>query len=182
VSNLLVIDTETTGTDPARNSLLSVALVPMEEPEKGREWFVEFDLRKLEWSADGWPLRNFDRFEEQWVRQAKPSEQVWVEIRGYLTEHFPDGATLVGHFVEFDLAFAKQLGPFHRIGQRRTIDTKGLARVCRELGRIPENVRLGLSGLCKHFGIEIPENARHTALGDAIATRELYLRLVETLR
>jgi DNA polymerase-3 subunit epsilon len=47
---------------------------------------------------------------------------------------------------------------------------------------LPANLRLSSDGLFAHFGIEVPPEKRHTALGDAVATAALYLKLVEVAR
>ncbi|HWQ09406.1 MAG TPA: hypothetical protein VN436_09875, partial [Holophaga sp.] len=60
------------------------------------------------------------------------------------------------------------------------IDTHSLAAALRDAGRLPlEN--LGSSALFEHFGIVVPEEKRHTALGDALGTFELYWKLVERI-
>ena len=59
----------------------------------------------------------------------------------------------------------------------RTVDTHSLAAGLRDAGRLPlEN--LSSTALFAHFGIEVPEARRHTALGDALATYDLYWKLV----
>ena len=40
---------------------------------------------------------------------------------------------------------------------------------------------LTLDALAEQFGIEIPPDKRHTALGDALATAEVLLRLIDLL-
>ena len=93
---------------------------------------------------------------------------------------------LAGHNVGFDRAF---LGAFleaqgHALEPRfshRLVDTHGIAAALRDAGKLPmEN--LGSDQLFAHFGIQVPEDRRHTALGDALATFELYWKLVGLMR
>ena len=61
------------------------------------------------------------------------------------------------------------------------VDTHSLAAALRDAGKLPLD-NLGSSALFAHFGIQVPEDKRHTALGDALATFELYWQLVELMR
>ena len=63
----------------------------------------------------------------------------------------------------------------------RLVDTHSLAAGLRDAGRLPV-ADLSSTALFAHFGIEVPEEKRHTALGDALATFDLYWKLVELAR
>jgi DNA polymerase III epsilon subunit-like protein len=60
----------------------------------------------------------------------------------------------------------------------RTVDTHSLMWALVVRGRLPPTVR-GSDAAFAHFGIAPDPDARHTALGDALATRELLLRLID---
>jgi len=107
----------------------------------------------------------------------------------FLDQHFPHRCKpiiLAGHNVGFDQAF---LGAFLESQGRsleprfshRLVDTHSLAAGLRDAGRLPL-ANLGSTELFAHFAIEVPEAKRHTALGDALATFELYWKLVELMR
>ena len=51
----------------------------------------------------------------------------------------------------------------------------------RDAGKLPL-AKLSSDALFAHFGIEVAPEARHTALGDALATFELYGKLTELFR
>ena len=38
-----------------------------------------------------------------------------------------------------------------------------------------------LDALCERFGVHIPPEARHTAMGDAVATAEVFIRMLSML-
>jgi DNA polymerase III epsilon subunit-like protein len=56
-----------------------------------------------------------------------------------------------------------------------------MAAALRDAGQLPLD-NLSSSALFAHFGIELPEEKRHTALGDSMATFELYWKLVELMK
>ncbi|WP_412063671.1 DEDD exonuclease domain-containing protein [Rubrivirga sp. IMCC45206] len=90
---------------------------------------------------------------------------------------FLGDSVLVAHNLPFDARFLdvalaeSGLPPL----QNQSLDTLRLAR--RLLSSLPSK---GLSKLTQHFGIKV--NGRHRALGDAVATAELLVILLERLR
>jgi DNA polymerase-3 subunit epsilon len=93
---------------------------------------------------------------------------------------------LVGHNVGFDRAF---LARFMETQGRaieprfshRVIDTHSIAAALKEAGRLDVE-HLSSTALFQHFGIHVPEEKRHTALGDAEATFALYWKLLESMK
>jgi DNA polymerase III epsilon subunit-like protein len=88
--------------------------------------------------------------------------------------------------VAFDLAFTRRL---YRLADRslpdffghRTLDTHTLLWALRSVGRLPVHV-IGSDAAFAHFGIEPAPEDRHTALGDARATRALLDALLGLMR
>jgi len=103
----------------------------------------------------------------------------------FLDQHFPHmckPVILAGHNVGFDHAFLQAFlaGQGRAMEPRfshRVVDTHSIAAALRDAGRLPL-ANLSSTALFAHFGIEVPEAQRHTALGDALATFELYWKLV----
>lgn len=90
---------------------------------------------------------------------------------------FAEGAVLIAHNAPFDMAFLRRREA--EIGVRfdhPVLDTVLLSAVV--YGQTESH---SLDALSERLGILIPEDARHTALGDAIATAEAFLKLVPML-
>lgn len=86
---------------------------------------------------------------------------------------FAEGAVLVAHNAPFDMEFLyrreRQTGkPF----TNPVLDTVSLSAVV--FGPWEDH---SLDALTARLGVELPENLRHTALGDAVATADVFLKL-----
>lgn len=183
----LFLDTETGGLDLDKHSLLSLGLVVGEAGvvQDSLEILVRHEPYVV--SAGGMAVNRIDLVQHH---QAALEPATALEtFEAFLDSHFPDPATsivLVGHNVAFDrgflAAFFARLGhPLEPRVSHRIIDTHSLAAALRDAGRLQvEN--LSSSALFSHFGIQIPEAKRHTALGDALGTFELYWKLVELMK
>lgn len=92
-------------------------------------------------------------------------------------EEYRAGAAIIGHTISFDLAILKREADIAGIPWRRprALDVRWLARLAR-----PQLASYSLDRLCDWLEIEI--KGRHTALGDAIATAEVFARLAPMLR
>jgi DNA polymerase III epsilon subunit-like protein len=184
---LLFIDTETGGLDPRQHSLLSVALVVGEGPRVANRLEILIRHEPFVVSAGGMKVNRIDLV--QHAAAALDPDMALGVMNVFLDQHFPHlckPIILAGHNVGFDQAF---LGTFleslgHHLEPRfshRVVDTHSLAAALRDAGKLPLD-NLGSSALFAHFGIQVPEDKRHTAMGDALATFELYWNLVELMR
>ncbi len=100
-----------------------------------------------------------------------------IAIAGRDFHRFAQGAVLVAHNAPFDMAFLRRHEP--AIGapfDHPVLDTVLLSAVV--FGQSAEH---SLDALTHRLGITIPEEARHTAIGDARATAEAFLRLIPML-
>lgn len=183
---LLVLDTETGGLDATRHSLLSLGLVALEGNTllESAEILVRHEPYAV--TGGGMKVNRIDLAAHHEI--ALPPVQAAEALEAFCARHFGAAPiTLVGHNIAFDRAFlgaflasvGRELEPrFHH----RTVDTHALAFGLQQAGRLPGDLRLSSDGLFSHFGILVPPEKRHTALGDALATAELYLKLVEVAR
>jgi DNA polymerase-3 subunit epsilon len=185
--SLLFIDTETGGLEPGKHSLLSVGLVVGDGPRVAHSLEVLIRHEPYVVSGGGMQVNRIDLAAH--TAAALEPEMALGVMNVFLEQHFPHRCKpilLAGHNVGFDRAF---LGAFleglgHSLEPRfghRIVDTHSMAAALRDAGKLPlEN--LGSSALFDHFGIVVPEGKRHTALGDALATFELYWKLVELMK
>lgn len=92
-------------------------------------------------------------------------------------QHFCEGSVLVAHNAPFDMGFLRRAEAETGIRfDNRVLDTVLLSAMV--WGQSAEHT---LDALTRRLGIPIPSEARHTAMGDAIATAEAFLRLIPAL-
>src|SRR6267142_2412170 len=89
-------------------------------------------------------------------------------------------ATPVGHNVGFDVAFLRKLAFLagkEEVAElsHRAIDTHTILYMLYLKGLLPREA-LSSDGAFRHFDVKPTNGDRHTALGDALATRELLLK------
>jgi DNA polymerase III epsilon subunit-like protein len=178
----LFLDTETGGLDQDKHSLLSIGLVVGDDAvvQDSLEILIRHEPYVV--SAGGMAVNRIDLVQHH--ASALTPEAALATLEGFCGRHFPSGEpiTLVGHNVSFDRNFlavfyASLNRPLEPRISHRIIDTHSLAAALRDAGRLPID-GLSSSALFQHFGIVIPEAKRHTALGDALGTFELYWKLV----
>lgn len=91
--------------------------------------------------------------------------------------HFTEDAVLVAHNAPFDMGYlrraAAETGAHF---DNRVLDTVLLSAMV-----WGQSAPHSLDALTERLGITIPPEARHTAMGDTIATAEAYLRLIAAL-
>ena len=183
----LFLDTETGGIDPGRHSLLSLGLVVGDEGAMRHS--MEILVKQEPYVVTGGGLKvNRINLVQHDAAALEPVEVLAV-LDVFLQQYFPcvnEPITLVGHNVAFDrdflgVFFAEQGRPLEPRFSHRLIDTHSIAAALRDAGRL-DIANLSSSALFAHFGIVIPEEKRHTALGDALGTFELYWKLVGLMK
>ena len=91
---------------------------------------------------------------------------------------FAEGAVLIAHNAPFDMEFLRRReADIGRSFDNPILDTVLLSAVVYGIGESHS-----LDALSHRLGITIPEEARHTALGDTIATAEAFLKLLPMLK
>jgi DNA polymerase III epsilon subunit-like protein len=184
---MLFLDTETGGLDPRSHSLLSLGLVVGEGPRVANSLEILIRHEPYVVSAGGLKVNRIDLVRHSEAALDPPMALTVLDV--FLDQHFPHRCqpiTLAGHNVGFDQAFldrflASQGRALEPRFSHRLVDTHSLAAGLREAGRLPLEL-LSSTALFAHFGIEVPDERRHTALGDALATFDLYWKLVELMR
>lgn len=101
------------------------------------------------------------------------------DMRAALTafHHFAEDAVLVAHNAPFDMGMLRAAGPGTGVHfDNRVLDTVLLSAMVWG-GAVPHT----LDALAERLGVAIPPGLRHTAMGDATATAEIFLRLIPAL-
>lgn len=101
-----------------------------------------------------------------------------IEEVGRRLHKFAEGAVLVAHNAPFDMEFLRR----HEAGIGASFDNPILDTVLLSAVVFGQGEAHSLDALTHRLGITIPEEARHTALGDAAATADAFLRLLPMLR
>ena len=168
---LVVFDTETTGLSPARDEMVQIAALRI---VNGRR--VEGEV--FDTLVDpGRPIpaasTDVHGVTDQMVKGAPTAPEAARAFHA-----FARGAVLVAHNAPFDLEFLRRTATQTGLAfDHPVLDTVLMSAVV--YGQTEVHT---LDALCARLGVVIPETARHTALGDTIATAEAFLRLVPILR
>ncbi|HXV23700.1 MAG TPA: 3'-5' exonuclease [Alphaproteobacteria bacterium] len=164
------LDTETTGLDPARDRVVSLAAVPMH----GCRIFQADALDRL--VDPGQPISPrstaIHGISNAMVEGAPPIAEVAAELAPLLEE-----AVMIGHSIGFDLKVLRCEAERCGFAWREPIclDTAQLAAVL-----LPDLADLNLESVAEELGVSLV--GRHTALGDALATAEIFTRLLPLMR
>ena len=101
-------------------------------------------------------------------------------------EYFPTmkRLPLAGHNIQFDSAFLKEMYfknklPYDKTFATRVVDTFSLLQFLIHLDLIPAEINYSTVAF-DYFNIKV--NGRHTALGDSVATAELYTQLLNLIK
>jgi DNA polymerase III epsilon subunit-like protein len=180
LDRVVIIDTETGGLEPDEHSLLTLALVT------GRDT-ARLDLTIAEPTIVVTPKSlEINRLDPaQIAATGLPPAAACDAIEAFLERNRPgQDWILCGHNVTFDVNFLKRLyrlagRPYPKRLGHRTIDTHTLLWALGATGRLPP--LKGSDDAFRHFGLEPPTELRHTALGDAVATQALLVRLLESM-
>lgn len=187
----LVIDCETGGLDPSKHSLLSIAGIIWEPGKSPRilfDFFIKESLITIEPEAmevNRIHLSGISRFgisPEQAIRKIKDiviHEFKLGDKLGYVK------VPLAGHNVGFDIGFLKRLyrltnkeSEFSKLFSHQSLDTASILSFLMCSNHI-QSKRPSSNFLFEYCKVTPPEEARHTALGDAMATANALNVLVE---
>lgn len=180
---LLFIDTETGGTDPASNSLLSLGLVVWKELEVRASLEILIDDGVFNVTEKALEINRIDLGEHR-KRAVSPTVAI-RQMDEFINSHFPGDEKIVlgGHNVNFDVnflnAFLTRNGySYQQRFSHRHVDTSAILFYLYLTGKIKRKLTASQDAL-DYFGIAV--QGRHTALGDAVATAQLFSRLVGIL-
>ena len=162
--DLVVVDVETTGTDPKTADLIEIAAVRIKGTHITDRWSTFVDPQR---TIFGRQMHGITDKDVKGAPSPKEAAEAFLAFAG--------DALIVGHSVGFDLAFIEMArGDGFRFEQGTYLDTLVIAR---EGYPGAESYRLG--DLAAFFGIELKQ--AHRALPDAEATAELVLAFAAEL-
>ena len=167
----VVLDCETTGLNPTTDRIITIGAVGVENGEIVIQDSFEALLKVLS-NTGSVTVHGVTRDES---RMGMDEPQA-LEL---LLEYLKDGV-IVGHHIGHDIA-SLDAGYERHWGfrlQNRCLDTMYLALHLQEAGAFPGRPaqrRFTLDALCSMFGIA--PHGRHTAVGDAFLTAQVFLRL-----
>ena len=168
----VVLDCETTGTDPRRDKLISIGAVVVEAGEIVLEDSFEV-LLKVAYNASAVTVHGITR------DQAADGLSEAEALAAFLP-WLRDGV-IVGHHIGFDITMislaCQQLFNFEL--RNRSIDTMELTLHLEQDGAFKAQQQIqsfSLDALCSLFGVT--PHDRHTAGGDAFITAQVFLRLL----
>ena len=180
LKEILIIDTETSGVNPQVHSILSLGVTPLVG-----EFEEHFFISEPEVIADPRSMA-IHGISLDWLSENGESPALVCERFERAVNHQGTSSViLAGHNIAFDIAFMKRL---YRVANRawpsmishRSLDTHTMLWQLAVAGRIPFDA-CSSDGAFKHFDCSPPTELRHSALGDAIATKELFLKLLDIL-
>jgi polyribonucleotide nucleotidyltransferase len=155
---LVVVDVETTGTDPKTSDLVEIAAVKIKGTKIVDRWSTFVDPGRPIVGAQMHGITDKD------VKGAPSPREAADKLLAFVGD-----APVVGHSVGFDLAFIEEAkGEGFRFQPGSYLDTLIIARE-----GYPGAESYKLTDLARFFGIELEQN--HRALPDAEATAELLL-------
>lgn len=177
---IVFIDTETGGIDPFSNSLLSIGLAIWSECRIIDSFEILINDGELSTTSKALEVNGIDINNHKMV--ALSPKTAVLELYAFLNSHFQDDEliTLAGHNVNFDINFLKVFlskngYDFQKRFSHRIIDTSSILYYLYLSGKMAKKA-ISSQKAFDLFGIRY-EN-RHTALGDAKATAQLFSKLL----
>jgi DNA polymerase III subunit epsilon len=181
---ILFIDTETGGLNPDFHSLLSIGVAVWQNKTIIDQTEILINDGKLNVSEQAMQINQIDLNEH--VKSALTPLQALEALESFTARHFDisiQKITLAGHNVHFDVSFLKKLlaqngREYHKIFSHRFLDTSPILYYLFLSGKLKQKATSSQEAF-DLFSITVDK--RHSALGDAIATAELFNKLVEVV-
>ena len=168
----VVLDCETTGTDPRRDKLISIGAVVVEAGEIVLEDSFEV-LLKVAYNGSAVTVHGITRDE---AADGLSEAEALAAFIPWLRD-----GVIVGHHIGFDIILIN-LACQHLFNfelRNRSLDTMALTLLLERDGAFNEQKEIqgfSLDALCSQFGVT--PHDRHTAGGDAFITAQVFLRLL----
>lgn len=167
----VVLDFETTGINPAKDSIVEACLLPVKD-----NTIVIRDQLYLQIQSDNELNRAAT------IHGLLPSDGTADRRKGLLEiARCLHGKWMVGHYVDLDYQILKVQCEEHgiRLTIKGLLDTQKMAIKLDKATTLLQEIeprKYSLSSLCKIYGIPLEDE--HTAAGDALATAVLFVKLI----
>ena len=166
-SPIAILDTETTGLDPEKHEIIEIAIMRIDDGKR-EIWHTKISPQSVDSaSPKALSINGYNDFE--WIN-APTMKEALPKIKKQLR-----GCVLVGHNLDFDLAFLKKAYTDHSargMGFHYKIDTMALAY--EHLAGIGLN-SLSLKSVCTFLGVS--NEGEHTAEADVARCYEVFSKL-----
>lgn len=180
---ILFIDTETGGLDYEHDSLLSIGLVIWQDFRILDSIEIAINDGILSVSKQALDVNKINLTEHK--AKALNSKQAIDRFTNFLAAHFGanEKITLAGHNINFDINFLrhfllKNKFEWHQRFSHRVIDTASILYFLYFAEQL-ENKSISSDDAFRLFGITVSK--RHSALGDAVATANLFSKLLRVM-
>lgn len=181
---LLVVDCETSGLDPHKNCILSLAAVVYHDGavEDSKQWLVLDALGEFDEGA--FKLNGITR--EKVLADGLTPWSVIRQLEQMLARHDMRGkVTLAGHNLPFDVGFLKRLYRLANMDYEAQFShgglcTKTAALLLEQAGRL-NITSASLTSVAPALGIKHDEDRVHDALEDALVTAQVLRRMIERI-
>jgi DNA polymerase-3 subunit epsilon len=160
--NLVFVDLETTGGNPANDRITEVGIVRMENGECVDQWSSLVNPE----CAIAPDIQAFNGISSEMVAAAPRFKNLAATVLEKLRD-----AVFIAHNARFDYAFLR--GEFRKAGIDYSAEALCTVKLSRRL--FPRYERHNLDALIERHGLTC--NARHRALGDARVLHDLWLKL-----
>lgn len=179
---LLFIDTETGGLDESRHSLLTIGLVVWEDSKIIDEKEILISKEKYSCVQQALDVNkiNLDELRKNGVSEIN----VIKGLEEFCDKNFgKNKVTIAGHNTAFDVAFIRSLykrnkAKYYLKFNYRILDTACILKFMYMQGKFDSDISTTDKAF-EYFNIKIDKDKRHTALGDALATAELFTLLLK---
>jgi DNA polymerase III epsilon subunit-like protein len=180
---ILFIDTETGGIQPGKNSLLSLALAVWKESKIKASTEILINDGVLDVTEKALEINGIN-LEEHKKKAVSPAVAL-QQFDDFIKANFPTDEKIVlgGHNITFDVNFlnaflAANNYNYHQRFSHRFIDTASILFYLYLAGKLKTKINSSQQAF-DYFGIMV--DGRHTALGDVLATAQLFSILVGIL-
>jgi len=163
----LVLDTETTGLDPATHRIVEIGCIELINHMSSGETFQRYLNPERDMPSDAFDVHGLSN-------EFLADKALFADVADGFLDFIGDSPLII-HNARFDIGFINaELARVGRPGleSARAIDTVELAR--RKHPGAPAN----LDALCRRFGIDNSGREKHGALLDAELLAEVYLELI----